>query len=643
MPAHVIEAREIQDSGNPIEVVEKVLNASKIRNEICLLIGSVGSGKSTFTDYLRLEALPREVDQNTEWVNLNLNKAPLTRDLIYSWVINQVITSISSLNKKIDFDSLDTLKKIFNAELVRVEKGKASLYPKNSDKFIDAIYQEIERLQSDSINTLRGMINYLYTAKNKLLVIVLDNCDKRNREDQLLMFEVASWLKSELPCMIFLPLRDTTYDQYRNEPPLDTVIKDLVFRIDPPLLEKVIYSRLNYATRQIASQKGNFIYYLPNNMKVECERSEVADYLKSLITSLFQDQLFRRIVTGLAGRNIRKGLEILLGFCKSGHIGTEDILKIRTTQGEHTLPNHTVAKILLKGKRKYYGDSESNIKNLFHSFSEDALPDPFCRIAILQWLKLNKHTNGPNRIIGFHKVNTVLGDLQTEGHSAERLLNEIISLNSANLIIAETQYCEIALDDLISISPAGIIHLDLLKNVNYLATVAEDVLFRENQVAKSIADNLTGKSHYKVDSRQSTINSAQKIITYMHAYHSRFFLGQAKVLQPSQSYAVDMNELAEYVKRLGDNDFNYQKTYKLELEYPIGMKAEAQIISLQDYGLLVEFGLNGSGLVHKSNFNGVSKKITDELESGDYVTVEILSYSQEHKKFKLKLHSVSNS
>ena len=642
IPAHVTDARQIQDSGKPSEVIERVLNVGKVRNEICLLIGSVGSGKSTFTDYLRLEALPGVVSQHTEWINLNLNKAPLTRDLIYTWVIDQAIKEICTTNNKIDFNTLDVIKKIFCVELTRVEKGKASLYPKNSQKYIDAIYQEIERLQSDSVNTLRGMINFLYTSKNKLLVIVLDNCDKRNRDDQLLMFEVASWLKSELACMIFLPIRDTTYDQYRNEPPLDTVIKDLVFRIDPPLLEKVIYSRLSYAIREINSQKSKFVYYLPNNMKVECDRREVADYLKAMIASLFQDQLFKRIVTGLAGRNIRKGLEILLDFCKSGHIGSDEILKIRTTQGEYSLPNYMIAKILLKGKRKYYDDNESNIKNLFHSVAEDALPDPFVRIAILQWLKINKHTYGPNRTIGFHKVSTVNSDLQNAGHSAERVFEEIVQLTSADCIIAENQHSSISFDDLISISASGVIHLDLLKNVNYLATVAEDVLFRENQVAKGIADNLIGGGHFKVNSRQSTISTAEKLTSYMSAYHSNFFLGQAKVLQPSQDALLVINELAEYVKGLADNDLNYQKLHKLETDYPIGTKVDAQIVSLQDYGFFVEFGLNGTGLVHKSHFNGVTQEITDNLESGDYVTVEILSYNQTHQKFDLKLDSVSN-
>lgn len=227
------QARLIEDTSTAKEIIEQVADFGRIKNEICLLIGGVGSGKSTFTDYIRLEALPRPLVESTIWININLNKAPLYRERIYDWIIEQSIDLLKQNNPKIDFDSIDILKKIYYREIGRLERGRAALYPKNSEKYIDAIYAEIERLQLNKQATLDGIINFLCTGGEKLLVVVLDNCDKRNREDQLLMFDVASWLKETFPCMVFLPLRDTTYDQYRDEPPLDTVIKDLVFRIDP--------------------------------------------------------------------------------------------------------------------------------------------------------------------------------------------------------------------------------------------------------------------------------------------------------------------------------------------------------------------------------------------------------------------------
>ena len=53
------------------------------------------------------------------------------------------------------------------------------------------------------------------------------------------MFQAAQWLQNTFKCLVILPLRDETYDNHRNEPPLDTALKDLVFRIEPPLFQHV--------------------------------------------------------------------------------------------------------------------------------------------------------------------------------------------------------------------------------------------------------------------------------------------------------------------------------------------------------------------------------------------------------------------
>lgn len=642
LPRQVVDAKIIEDSKNPDAIIKSLAHYGRSQSEICLLVGSVGSGKSTFTDYLRISALPGALITTTQWVNLNLNKAPLNRDLIYKWIVDQTINEISKLYTETDFNDLNIIKKIYSKELAIVEKGKASLYPQDSEKYIDIIFNEIDRLQKDSVATLLGIINLLYKSKNKLLIIVLDNCDKRNREDQLLMFEVASWLKSSFPCMVFLPLRDTTYDQYRNEPPLDTVIKDLVFRIDPPLLEKVIYARLNFALREITAQKEKFSYSLLNGMRVECSRDEVARYLKSIISSLFQDQLFKRVISGLAGRNIRRGLEILLDFCKSGHIESDEILKIRTSDGDHKLPNHLISTILLKGKRKYYSDSESNIKNLFSSDDSDSLPDPFVRIAILQWLKNRWREAGPNKVMGFHKSGSLISDLQGAGHTEHRIIKELSILIACGCIFSETQTNEINNNDLISIAPAGQIHLDLLRNINYLSAASEDVLFRENQVAKQISDNIVGRGKYKIKSRQTTISNGSLLINYLSNYHEKFFIGDAKIISSKPEPLFDINNIKDYVDQLADNDGILRNVSKISSEYPNGTEVEGQIVSVQDYGFFVEFGLQGNGLIHKSKFNGFNHETIDSLEAGDWIVIEIIDYNTKHQSFDLKLIGISS-
>jgi len=641
IPNSIVDATVISDTTKPSEIISELSNTKKVRNEICLLIGNVGSGKSTFTDYLRSIALPEPLLKHTAWLNINLNNAPLSRNKIYDWIISEINGGVKASNPKIDFDSIDTIKSIYAKELGRVKRGKAALFAEGTERHSEIIFQEIEKLENDKVGSLKSTIEYLQSSRDSFFIIVLDNCDKRGRDDQLLMFEVATWLKETLPCMIFLPLRDSTYDQYCNEPPLDTVIKDLVFRIDPPLLERVVYSRLKYAIREINNDSQKFYYYLPNNAKVQCDRNEVAEYVKCMVASLFQDHLFKRIITGLAGRNIRKGLEIFLSFCKSGYIGTDEIFKIKQANGDYTLPHHLVAKILLKGNRKFYDDTEAIIKNLFCSDFNDSLPDPFIRISILQWLKNMYREFGPNKTKGYHKAGQLFKDLQALGHSKDRMLIEIKELADANCVVAENQDNQIDEEDLISIAPAGFIHLDLLKNINYLSTISEDTFFRENQPAKKIADNITGKGKHRTGSKQEAISNSKVLINYMKSYYDDFFSGSALVRTGAGTQTIDiLNELQKHIKDKADNDPLYSQTDALIGDYPQGKEVLAQIASIQTYGLFVEFDLNGHGLIHVSTFSAAQKTALENIEEGDWVIAKIITFKTEHNRFNLALVDV---
>jgi len=632
-----LESTKIEDTKNPKELIAKISTISKLKNELCLLIGDKGSGKSTFTDYLRQVALPFSLKTSTEWININLNKAPLAREMIYDWVVSQALQLIKDKNSSLDFDDIAYLKQIYAKEISKLEKGPASLYPKGSEKYVDIIYNELVRLQRDNNKTFDCIVENLYCKKNKLLVIVFDNCDKRNRDEQLLMFEVATWLKDQFACMIFLPLRDSTYDQYCHEPPLDTVIKDLVFRIDPPLLEKVIYERLNYAIREIGNNSRKFYYSLENGVRVECSRNEVGTYLKSIIASLFQDTYFKRIITGIAGRNIRKGLEIVLDFCKSGFIVEDEIFKIRQSNGEYKLPPHLVSKILIKGKNKYYGDDLSTIKNLFYSDASDSLPDPFVRIAVLNWLKSIYREFGPNKTKGYHKVSELIGALQALGHAKHRIIAEVETLVVASCVVTESLNTTVCEEDLVSIAPAGFVHLDLMKNVSYLASVSEDTFFRENLVAKEISEIISGGGKYKHLSKQSSNNCGKILIDYMSRYYDEFFPKNDEIfLDASSDNYLHLDVYRDFIKNILENNTDSANQERLILEYPPGTLVEAQIVSIQKYGLFVEFGLNATGLIHISKTNNPNGNLIELYDEGEWLQAIVTTFATKHNKFNLK-------
>lgn len=632
------ESTKIQDTSKPTEVIDLLRDKKRIKNNVCLLIGSVGSGKSTFTDYLREVALPKEIREETFWININLNNSPTSREVIYDWVVGEILNHIKEKFSDIDFDEATFIKKVFSPQLSAFSKGPVTfLKESNPQKYDEMFVEHLVKLHTDKRAFLKAIVKYLFVDKNKLLIVVFDNSDKRDRDTQLLLFEVANWLKESFTCTILLPLRDSTYDNFKKTPPLDTVIKDMVFRIDPPLLDKVIYERFRFAMREMQGDHSDFFYTLNNGMRVSCHREEIRKYLQCILSSLFQNHFFRRLITGLAGRDIRKGLEIFLDFCKSGHISENEILKIRSSNGEAILQNHIISRIFFRGTRRYYSDEHSIVKNVFHSHPNDEIPDPYVRYEILTWLKNRYSMHGPNNTKGFHAMKDLLLDMQSRGHSEERIIEELGVLIKAACISSESMAAEIDENDLLSIAPSGFVHLELSStSIDYLASVSEDTLFKELNKTQKIADNMSGRNHPHL-SRSASLENAGILIDYLQDYRDYFLSRPESFLNTDDQAIFSLKEIKDFVNDAKEKDPNYLDIDKILESYPVGYQCTARISNIRHYGMFVEFGLMGGGFVHISNTLNPDGFTTADFEIGDEIKVEVLSFSAEHKRFQLKM------
>ena len=533
--------KTIEDTETPTEIIDKLRNRDSLRNELILLIGNVGAGKSTFTDYLKEKALPKEIKDSTAWLSINLNNAPLNKEEIYKWIKNEIINRLIENHPQYDFEEKNTLLKLYGLEFKALRKGVAQFYEPGSSDWNKLFANKLIELESNPDIKSKALIRYLCTNRQKLFVVVLDNCDKRKTEEQLLMFEVATWLKEFYECLVFLPMRDTTFNIYRKEKPLDTVVKDLVFKIDPPLLREVIIERVKYTLRVMGKDKKLLFYELPNGMKVEYPQSEQGLYLASIVRSLFENVYFNRLVSGIAGKDLRKGLEVFLDFCKSGHLDEAEVLKMKKFGAQHILKNHLVSKIILRGSKKYYAGEESIIKNVFASNpEEDVLPNPFTRLFILKWLFELHYKDGPSKIKGFHRSKDLIISLVSCGHNRERVLKELDTLLKYGLITNESLSNDLEDEnDLISLTSYGIIHLDLLDDLNYMSACAEDVYFRENQIAVEICNKMTNKTGNGQFSFETIISNSLLLINYLDEYANNFILSQTS----SDLSVVDYSKL----------------------------------------------------------------------------------------------------
>ena len=223
-------------------------------SRVQLVIGSVGSGKSTFIRRYYRKLRSEDVAKRTLWSFLNFNVMPPSGEGLRDWIAEQFISSFGKINK-IDLHDLKRIENICDVELNQFERGTA----KGLKTAAPAEYaiQRAAALNAVRQNPVKfaECISRHYSGERGLgIVVVFDNVDKRSRDQQLNIFEAAQWFKDVTRALLLVNLRDSTFEAHRDEPPLDAFANAINFYIRPPRFSIVIKKRLELTLEALAAE-----------------------------------------------------------------------------------------------------------------------------------------------------------------------------------------------------------------------------------------------------------------------------------------------------------------------------------------------------------------------------------------------------
>lgn len=635
-PASVTDSKTLEDTERPSEIIKPFRAARSLEQKIMLLIGSAGAGKSTFVDYLQEQALPADIRAKTLWVRIDMNPAPISRDEIYPWLREEIIKGCISANPKTDFSDLTTIKAVHSVEVNEFRKGEGRLYQSTPGQYDTKLADLLVNLKRDRHKVAINTARYCTSEKGILLVIVLDNCDKRLREEQLLMFEAAQWLQKEFRGLIMLPLREETYDNHRDEPPLDTALKDLVFRIEPPLFQRILASRVNLALRELSTKSHKLLRYnLPNGIQVEYPASDQGFYFSSILLSIFEhDRYVRRLIVGLSGRNMRRALEIFLDFCKSGHIGSDEITKIRLSQGRHVLPLGLVTNVLLRASQRFYDSDASYIKNLFAADIRDPRPNFFARLIILETLKNRYDAPGHDRLKAYIRVAELREIVQKFGVEPDLFFREVEYLAKSFCLVCEDfRRTNITDLELVSIAPAGHVHLEICMDQYYLAAIAEDSWYRTESRAQGIAQRITDtRTHY---TNATVLDNAEEALEELEFHQAREIAAYRAIFSNDDlGGLIDLSKARSRLARF-EGEVASGSWIGANKRFPIGLVLQSKISGLAPFGVFVELERDLNGLVHSSK---LPSNFADDvrLKRGETIEVKVLNVNRVERRVELE-------
>jgi hypothetical protein len=628
-------SRPFDDTSKPRELFLAFKEPKQLEHQVLLIVGGVGVGKTTFIDHLQYAALPKDLIDTTLWIRVNMNTAPASANEIYNWLRTQIIQGCRASYPGIDFDELETIKAVFGVEVHKFEKGIGSLYRDDQKQYNEKLAERLNGLSNDLHQQAVAYTRYCSTQRGKLLVIVVDNCDKRTLTQQLLMFEAAQWTQKEFRALVILPLREETYDNHRDKPPLDTALKDLVFRIEPPLFHQVLVSRVQIALNELKKTGDKtFRYELPNGFHVEYPQSDKAFYLTSIVRAIFEhDRQIRRIILGLSGRNIRRALEMFLEFCTSGHITEDFIFRIRQAQGQYLLPLHLVERVLLRMNRRFYDSDRSYVKNLMAIDNKDPHPNHFSRLMILRWLFGKFSQQGGPGMKGYFPIKRLIDELGIYGLEPSIIRRDVEYLAKAQGIVTEDFRDEqLTDDDLIRLAPAGFVHLDLMTSVTYLAAVAEDTWFYDEAPARRIAERIKNlQNHYNAD---IAIANARDALTFFEEERAKAIESTNAIIDRSgYEQLSDISTIPDAINAL-ERAMTTPSWAAAYTRFPANSNATGTVVNAKDFGVFVELEPGLSGLIPASRLP-LGFKNLEQFSSGERVIVEIQSVNAIRKRIDM--------
>ncbi|MBK6776067.1 MAG: S1 RNA-binding domain-containing protein [Flavobacteriales bacterium] len=205
-------------------------------------------------------------------------------------------------------------------------------------------------------------------------------------------------------------------------------------------------------------------------------------------------------------------------------------------------------------------------------------------------------------------------------------------------IVTESQTHGFDDDDLICITSAGMVHLELTKNTDYLSAVAEDFWFRELGDALTVRDNIAGRDTSVQFTYQSAVENGLTLIRALQKYHAHFPLHQPHYVKQDIAFApFDLVAIEQHLQDHLNRNAALSSQLRLKEAFPVGTTIEAQVTNVQQYGVFFEFGLEGKGFAHVSKFTSKHDPtyLEEYFEVGEVVEVTVEDYQAEHGRFRV--------
>lgn len=490
-----------KDSG--IFDVEVSAAIEKNTGNLYLLLGGIGSGKTTFIKrYLRITG-HEVLDKGAVWFYISLLGPPSNPDELEIGIYTKILNELRNRYKSVITENRKTLKKLYSKELELYHETTLKAERLKDDEYEKRLSPFLEKLQDNKIDYVIRLLREC-KIRNNTVIIYIDNVDQLSPEYQGSLFLLSQKITRDIGSLTILSLREESYYTASTQRTL-TAYANKKFHIASPRFRKLIEYRLNYATKVLVKSEEELRLILKSGIRLDTK--SILDFLVIIQKSIFtESKKIPFFIESICQGNMRLALEMFNTFLVSGATDVDKMLKIFKRSGSYSVAFHEFVKSVMLGEKRYYRETSDNpVMNIFECGTHPN-SSHFTGLRLLSLLESRQNQYTPEGR-GFVEWSKIQYEFENCFDNLDDLLFVTIRMLKWGLIEVNTKSKE-NLDNvnMIRITSSGHYYIKyLVKEFCYLDLVLQDTPIDDLAVVKQLTeymkqvDNLSGKEEDKGD------------------------------------------------------------------------------------------------------------------------------------------------
>ena len=395
----------------------------------------------------------------------------------------------------------------------------AELRKVSADEATRARANDLREWQDDPKRLALGICRHFLGDRGDVVVVVMDNVDRLDLKNQLQAFQLALWFMAESRAFTILQMRDETYERFKGQPPLDTHRTGVGFHITPPRFLDVVKKRLELSLEYLSDHTGAHLeYQLHSGTKIIYPNSRLGEFLREVYLELFERRgNVSRVLQGLAGRDVRRALEMFVAILISGHLREEQLTSSAVGAGTLEIREYTILKILMRTEYRFFSNVSGFVSNLYFVHEDWTQANNFLISDILFWLHKHRRKSGTIGLEGYFSVDHLADSLQLRGYVRDDVISACTWLVQRQLIESDRMnILNVKASDSIKITASGFIHLRILSGrLEYIYGVLSVTPICDERILERIADYIDRENRQKHISGYQMVQCVEYFLMYL--------------------------------------------------------------------------------------------------------------------------------